>query len=85
MKPLENVDLETRGHLTSREIEVLRMTANGLRNREISSALLISEGTVKAHLHSIFRKLGLTSRVELALMARDRFFFDSFPTLSRPR
>jgi DNA-binding NarL/FixJ family response regulator len=74
MQPLKTSALEAPLELTTREMEVVRMIANGLRNRQIGDLLLISEGTVKAHLHSIYRKLGLNSRVTLALLARERGF-----------
>jgi DNA-binding NarL/FixJ family response regulator len=48
--------------LTSRECEVLRLVAAGRTNREIGSALFISEHTVARHLQNIFTKLGLSSR-----------------------
>lgn len=57
--------------LTPREVEVVRLVATGLRNREIAESLSISEGTVKLHLHSIYEKLGVSGRVELTLYARD--------------
>lgn len=50
--------------LTSREIEVLRMVAEGLGNKEIASRLGISDHTVKFHISSIFAKLGVSSRTE---------------------
>jgi DNA-binding NarL/FixJ family response regulator len=57
--------------LTPRELEVVRLVAKGLRNREIAEQLSISEGTVKLHLHSIYEKLKVSGRVELTLYARD--------------
>ena len=57
--------------LTAREIEVARMVATGLRNKEIADQLSISEGTVKTHLRTIFEKLGITSRTKLAMYARE--------------
>jgi len=48
--------------LTSRETEVLRELVNGTRNSEIAAKLGISERTVKAHLGSIYQKLGVASR-----------------------
>jgi two-component system, NarL family, response regulator YdfI len=50
--------------LTPREIEVLRMVAEGLGNKEIASRLGISDHTVKFHISSIFGKLGVSSRTE---------------------
>jgi DNA-binding NarL/FixJ family response regulator len=55
--------------LSSREEEVVRYVALGLRNGEIAAELSISEETVKTHLNRIFRKLGVRDRVELALQA----------------
>jgi two-component system, NarL family, nitrate/nitrite response regulator NarL len=57
--------------LTHRELEIVRMVVQGLGNREIGEALFISEGTVKSHLRSIFEKLGVKSRMQLAAMARE--------------
>ena len=50
--------------LSEREINVLKLLAQGKSNKEIGSALFISEGTVKSHLKRIFGKLGVTSRTE---------------------
>jgi two-component system nitrate/nitrite response regulator NarL len=58
------------GVLTAREIEVVRLVAAGLRNKEIADRLFISEGTVKAHLRTIFEKLGINSRARLMVYAR---------------
>jgi DNA-binding NarL/FixJ family response regulator len=57
--------------LTAREIEVVRMAAGGLRNKEIADRLSITEGTVKAHLRSIFEKLDIDSRMKLIVYARE--------------
>jgi DNA-binding NarL/FixJ family response regulator len=57
--------------LTARELEVVRMVASGLRNKEIADTLSISEGTVKAHLRTIFEKLGIESRLKLSVYARE--------------
>jgi two-component system, NarL family, response regulator YdfI len=58
--------------LTSREIEVLRMIAQGLGNKEIASKLGISDHTVKFHTSSIFTKLGASNRAEaVSLGIRD--------------
>jgi len=58
--------------LTSREIEIVRMVAEGLRNRVVATRLSITEGTVKAHLHNIYEKLGVDGRLELTLCARQK-------------
>jgi len=50
--------------------DIVMAAARGLRNRAIADELGISEGTVKLHLHNIYDKLRIQSRVELALMAR---------------
>lgn len=54
--------------LTSREIEVLAMLAEGLGNKEIARQLDISDNTVKFHLSSIFGKLGATNRTEAVML-----------------
>ncbi len=55
--------------LTDREVEVLRLVARGLANREIADTLVISENTVKNHVRNILEKLHLHSRVEAAVYA----------------
>ena len=50
--------------LTAREHDVLVLVADGLPNREIATALAISEHTVKFHLASVFGKLGVSTRAE---------------------
>lgn len=55
--------------LTPREQEILHLLADGLSNKGIARALEITDGTVKLHVKSILRKLGVHSRVEAAVMA----------------
>lgn len=55
--------------LTDREVEVLRLVTDGLRNKEIGAVLGISENTVKFHLRNILEKLHAESRTELAARA----------------
>lgn len=57
--------------LTLREVDVIRSLASGLSNSEIARELFISENTVKYHVHSALRKLGLSGRKELTLYARE--------------
>ena len=56
--------------VSPRELGVIRMVAEGLRNKEIARALSITEGTVKVHLHAIFRKLNVKGRGALTAYAR---------------
>jgi DNA-binding NarL/FixJ family response regulator len=55
--------------LTPRELEVLRLLARGLSNRQIAERLVISERTVQAHLTNIFAKMQVSSRMEAVLSA----------------
>ncbi|HZS79290.1 MAG TPA: response regulator transcription factor [Ktedonobacteraceae bacterium] len=57
--------------LTEREIEVLRLIAQGATNREIAEKLIISEGTVKNHISNILSRLGLRDRTQAAIYARE--------------
>jgi DNA-binding NarL/FixJ family response regulator len=57
--------------LTPREIEVTRMVAAGLRNKEIAARMNIMESTVKFHLHGIYEKLQIDGRYALMSYARD--------------
>ena len=59
-------------HLTPREEEVLALVGNGLANKQIAARLGISEKTVKAHLTSVFQRIGVFSRTEAAIWARER-------------
>jgi DNA-binding NarL/FixJ family response regulator len=59
------------GGMTAREREVLGAVRRGMANKQIARELNISERTVKAHLTSIFQRLGVTDRTQAALWARD--------------
>jgi DNA-binding NarL/FixJ family response regulator len=62
----------TQSHpLTDREQEVLQLVARGLPNKLIARELGISEKTVKAHLTTVFQRIGVTDRVQAAMWARD--------------
>jgi two-component system nitrate/nitrite response regulator NarL len=58
--------------LTSREIEIISAIKQGSSNREIAGQLAISEETVKRHLSNIYGKLGVSSRLELAVLASEQ-------------
>lgn len=57
--------------LTQREQEVLTLLVQGLSNREIGEKLFISEGTVKTHIHNIYQKAGVSSRLQLMKVLSD--------------
>jgi two-component system nitrate/nitrite response regulator NarP len=63
--------------LSPRERELVSLVRKGMRNREIADQLGVTEGTIKVYLHSIFEKVGVTSRTELAIRA-DEFLAGSF-------
>ena len=58
--------------LTRREIEVLRLVAEGLSNREIAQKLQVMKRTAEFHVGNILKKLGAASRVEAAMWAKKR-------------
>ncbi len=53
-----------RHHLTPRELQTLKLLAEGKSNKEIGTARSITEGTTKVHLNNLFQKLGVSSRTE---------------------
>jgi DNA-binding NarL/FixJ family response regulator len=65
-------DHMSRAHLSTRELDVLRLMLGGKRNREIASVLDITEGTVKLHVSSILGKLGVADRTEAVTVALQR-------------
>jgi len=72
MMQREAASREIASLLTQREMVIVRMVAGGLRNKEIADKLCISEGTVKVHLHNIFEKLGVDSRLALLRYAQEK-------------
>jgi DNA-binding CsgD family transcriptional regulator len=57
---------ESRSNLTASELRVARLAAEGMTNREIAQALFVTENTIETHLRSVFRKLEIRSRSQLA-------------------
>ena len=70
MLDLESGDPAASPHaaLTTREREIFGLLCQGLTNRQISSRLWISEGTVKAHVGNVFRKLGVSNRTQAVVV-----------------
>ncbi|MFJ4051426.1 response regulator transcription factor [Pseudomonas hunanensis] len=55
-------------NITERELDVIQFLSKGLTNKEIAQQLGISQHTVRDHLSSVFKKLNISSRIELALL-----------------
>jgi two-component system NarL family response regulator len=68
-KSEERVNVPAPPRLTEREMEVLRLVAKGMNNRDVARTLFISENTVKNHVRNILEKLQLHSRMEAVLYA----------------
>jgi ATP/maltotriose-dependent transcriptional regulator MalT len=60
---------ESMAELTARELEVLKLVARGLSNRQISESLFLSEATVKTHLAHVYAKLSVRDRVQAVVLA----------------
>lgn len=60
---------EAKEELTKRELEVLKLIARGMYNKEIADELVISEKTVKNHISNIFRKIDVSDRTQAAIYA----------------
>ena len=81
---------QTRVALTRRQGQIVSLVAQGFKNKEIASAMGITEGTVKVYLYKLFRKLGMNHRLDMALYGLKNLFVahteapDSFGPRSLP-
>ena len=66
---IESIESPQIGDLTERELEVLRLLASGLSNREIAAELYIGEATAKTHVSRVLTKLGVRDRVQAVVLA----------------
>ena len=62
--------------LSPREVDVLRLVAKGMSNKEIGAKLGVVEGTVKIHVANIFSKMGVSDRTEAIVLASQRGIID---------
>jgi DNA-binding NarL/FixJ family response regulator len=67
---MQNSEQDWHSLLTPRELEVARLVARGLSNKEISQILGTSPGTVKVQVHWVLQKLGVSKRGDLVLQRR---------------
>jgi two-component system nitrate/nitrite response regulator NarP len=81
---------QTRVALTRRQGQIVSLVAQGFKNKEIANAMGITEGTVKVYLYKLFRKLGMSDRLDMALYGIKNLFVpqtdapDSFGPRSLP-
>jgi DNA-binding CsgD family transcriptional regulator len=61
----------TRGDLTAQEVQIARFVSQGLSNREVAAQLFLSPRTIDYHLRNVFRKLGISSRMQLVQLELD--------------
>ena len=72
LNKLENAKEDSQKDLTQRELDIIRLIATGMSNKEVASNLYLTEGTVKNYVSSILSKLSLRHRTQIALYAVER-------------
>jgi two-component system, NarL family, nitrate/nitrite response regulator NarL len=72
MRKITKLRIRVRDPLTTRERQIVLVLSEGATNREIGRRLRLAEGTVKVHLHHIYRKLGIPNRTTLAVLVRTK-------------
>jgi two-component system, NarL family, nitrate/nitrite response regulator NarL len=87
---MDSVLAQSRVVLTKRQGQIVSLVAQGFKNKQIASAMGITEGTVKVYLYKLFRKLGMNDRLDMALYGLKNLFvtptqgIDSFGPRSLP-
>ncbi len=71
---MDSVLAQTRVALTRRQGQIVSLVAQGFKNKEIATAMGITEGTVKVYLYKLFRKLGMNDRLDMALYGLKNLF-----------
>ena len=71
---MDSVLAQTRVVLTKRQGQIVSLVAQGFKNKEIANAMGITEGTVKVYLYKLFRKLGISDRLDMALYGLKNLF-----------
>jgi DNA-binding NarL/FixJ family response regulator len=71
---MENLLAQTRVSLTRRQGQIVSLVSQGFKNKEIATAMGITEGTVKVYLYKLFRKLGMNDRLDMALYGIKNLF-----------
>jgi DNA-binding NarL/FixJ family response regulator len=73
---MDSVLAQKRVNLTKRQVQIVSLVSQGLKNKEIAGAMGITEGSVKVHLYRLFRKLGVNDRLDMALYGLKNFLVD---------
>jgi len=71
---MDSLLAQTRVTLTRRQGQIVSLVSQGFKNKEIATAMGITEGTVKVYLHKLFRKLGMNDRLDMALYGLKNLF-----------
>lgn len=81
---MDSVLAQRRVNLTKRQGQIVSLVSRGFKNKEIASAMGITEGTVKVYLYKLFRKLGVNDRLDMALYGLKNLFVGPAATPEPP-